>query len=136
MVDGGQRTDMDCLACAMVNWYLVTYEVAVVGEVVPSMEVATPVMDAMKVVVDEVRNRVAAGEVHDSIATLAPAMNSIPVATDAILTLAQDSQCPDDRDIRMGAYQDGRTEVMQCFRALEAASCCCCCCYPDCLDSA
>lgn len=57
VVDGGQKTDMDCLACAMVNLYLVTCEVAVA--VVP-MVVAIPAKGAMKEEVDEVRNQLAA----------------------------------------------------------------------------
>lgn len=135
MVDGGQPTNMDCLACAMVNWYLVTCEVAV-DAVVPLMEVVTlAAMDAMKKVVDGVRNRSAGKEVHDSTETLAPEMNSIPSVTDAILALALGLRCQDGRNTRTGAYQDGRTEVTRCFRASGAANCYCCCCYPDCLDS-
>lgn len=59
VVDGGQMTDMDCLACAMVNLYLVTCEVAVADAVVP-MVVAIPAKGAMKEEVDEVRNQLAA----------------------------------------------------------------------------
>lgn len=62
-------------------------------------------------------------------------MNLIPLATDVILALIQDSQYPDDRNTQMGAFQDGRTVVMRCFRALVAVNCYCCCCYPGCLDS-
>lgn len=132
VVDGGLRTDMDCLACAMVNWYLVTCEVVAADAVVPSMEVEILAKDATKVVADEVRNL---GEVHALTGILEPVMNWTPLTTDVTPTLVQDSQYPDVRNIQMGAFLDGQIGVMRCFRALEVANCCCCCCYLDCPGS-
>lgn len=131
VVDGGQTTDMDCLAYAMVNWYLVTYEVAVVDAVVPLMEAANLVMDAMEEVVGEVLNH-PVEEALDPTGRLESETNLIPAAMDVSLALILDSRCLDGQDIQKGACQDDRTEVKQYFRALEAVNCCCC---PDCLDS-
>lgn len=128
VVDGGLRTDMDCLACAMVNWYLVTCEVVAAGAMVPMMEAVI----LAKEVADEVRNQ---EEVHAPIGTLVPVMNWIPLTMDVTLASIQDLQCPDVQSILMVAYPDGQIAVMRCFRALEVVNCCCCCCYPDCPGS-
>lgn len=153
-VVGGKRTDTDCLACATVNWYLVTCEVAVAAAAVVVVgaavdadavaagvgpteeEVVTLAMDVMREAVDEILLPIATVAVaDDSIGTPVLEMSSIPAAKDAFRPLGQDSLFRDGRNIRKEAYQDDRPEVMLCFRASEAASCCCCCCCPGCPDS-
>lgn len=146
-VVGGKRTDTDCLACATLNWYLVTCEVAVVvadaadvdadaaAGVDPTKEVVVLVMDVMKEAVDEILLQFAMVVADDSIETLVSEKNSIPATRDAIRTSVQDSQCQDDLNIRKEACQDDQTEVMLYCRALEVVSCCCCYYCLGCLDS-
>lgn len=110
---------------------MVTCEVVVVDAVVPSTVVVHLAIDATEEAVGEALHH-PAKEVGGRIERLAPETNLTLASMDVILALTQDSQCPDDRDTRKGAYQGGRIEVMQYFRALAVVNCCCC---PGCLDS-
>lgn len=128
----GMTTNTDCWACAMVNCYLVTCEVAgQLAVVVGTDGMTSEVLHLLVLTVIATRE---AGGLVETMEVLEKSWNQ--ASMDDCLALDQGLRYPDDPDNPLACLVVVRTAVTKYCHVEEVVNCCCCCCCPDCPGSA